>query len=55
MITANSQRQGRARGTERRAQRWWPRKLPLLVDSDNWTFLAGYLAGGTSDEEVAVH
>ena len=31
------------------------RKLPLLVDSDNWTFLAGYLAAGKSDEEIAVH
>ena len=30
------------------------RKLPLPVDSDNWTFLAGYLAGGP-DEEVTVH
>lgn len=31
------------------------RKLPLLVDSRNWTFLAGFCAGGKSDEEVAVH
>ena len=31
------------------------RKLPLPVDSKNWTFLAGFCAGGKSDEEVAVH
>jgi len=32
-----------------------PRKLPLSVDSDDWTFLAGLAPGGRSDEEVAVH
>jgi len=31
------------------------RKLPLSVDSKNWTFLAGFCAGGKSDEEVAIH
>src|SRR6266498_1388970 len=31
------------------------RKLPQTVDSMNWTFLAGFYAGGKSDEEVTVH
>ncbi len=31
------------------------RKLPLKVDSHNWTFLAGLNLGGKFDEEVAVH
>src|SRR5207247_443256 len=31
------------------------RKLPQSVDSKNWTFLAGFYAGGKSDEEVTVH
>src|SRR5512138_307417 len=31
------------------------RKLPLAVDSDDWTFLAGLSAPGRSHEEVAVH
>jgi len=31
------------------------RKLPLPVDSKNWTFLAGFCAGGKADEEVAIH
>src|SRR5437867_8153815 len=31
------------------------RKLPQSVDSENWTFLAGFSAGGKSDEEVTVH
>ena len=31
------------------------RKLPLSVDSDNWTFLAGFWAGGKSYEVVAFH
>jgi putative transposase len=26
-----------------------------MVDSMNWTFLAGFYAGGKSDEEVTVH
>jgi hypothetical protein len=30
------------------------RKLPLPVHSDNWTFLAGYFAGGPN-EAVTVH
>jgi hypothetical protein len=31
------------------------RKLTVPVDSKNWTFLAGFCAGGKSDEEVAIH
>src|SRR5262249_4641353 len=31
------------------------RRLPLLVDNRNWTFLAGFEAGGKSDEEEPVH
>jgi hypothetical protein len=31
------------------------RKLPHPVDSKSWTFLAGFCAGGKSDEEVAIH
>jgi hypothetical protein len=31
------------------------RKLPHTVDSVNWTFLAGFCAGGRSDEEVTLH
>src|ERR1700674_892427 len=30
-------------------------KLLQSVDSENWTFLAGFDAGGKSDEEVTVH
>src|SRR5437762_758340 len=26
-----------------------------MIDSMNWTFLAGFYAGGKSDEEVTVH
>jgi hypothetical protein len=31
------------------------RKLPQSVDSESWTFLAGFDAGGKSDEEVTIH
>jgi transposase InsO family protein len=38
-----------------RRKRYSTRKLPQMVDSMNWTFLAGFYAGGKSNEEVAVH
>ena len=34
---------------------WSVRKLPLPVDSDNWTFLAGFCLEGGSNEEVPIH